>query len=388
LTCVNVKRVRHDGSKEYLTNDLKAWCEDKGITSEMTAPYKAQNNGKAERVNRALMERVLASLLDAGAEEELWTAALDSVVHVLDRSPKSGLDVTPLGALTGRRPNVSGFCFWGSRAWALKPKKQQRKLEPRTDVGRFVGYAVGANSYRILENGTNKVFERRDVLMKEKQAEAGTSGDGSSACPQQTITEDRNNQGCIDESVDMLDAEENAREKHRPFEDFDSEDDGGPDRLADDKDDEELQGQKDSLIPVDKAPSEVYNAALGPRRSTRRPAPKVTWWEKDPEAYLSIEARSAAKDRSDLTKTPASEKEARVCPDWTLWKHVIKDKVAAHKKLGTWSTIKGSNKQRNDAKRRFVFDINHAAERRKMRYKARLLAEGLNQVTGHNFDET
>ena len=25
LTCVKVKRVRHDGAKEYLTNDLKAW---------------------------------------------------------------------------------------------------------------------------------------------------------------------------------------------------------------------------------------------------------------------------------------------------------------------------------------------------------------------------
>jgi len=39
LTGVKVKRVRHDGAKEYVTNDLKASYEDKGITSEMTAPY-------------------------------------------------------------------------------------------------------------------------------------------------------------------------------------------------------------------------------------------------------------------------------------------------------------------------------------------------------------
>ena len=52
LTGIKVKRVRHDGAKEYVTNDLKAWYEDKGITSEMTAPYKSQQNGKAERVNR------------------------------------------------------------------------------------------------------------------------------------------------------------------------------------------------------------------------------------------------------------------------------------------------------------------------------------------------
>jgi len=134
LTGVHVKRVRHDGAKEYLTNNLKAWYEDKSITSEMTAPYKAQQNGKAERVSRTLMERVRAALLDAGAQEELWAEALASVVHVLNRSPKAGPDVTPLEALTGRRPNVSGFRVWGSRAWALKPKKQQRKLEPRTDV--------------------------------------------------------------------------------------------------------------------------------------------------------------------------------------------------------------------------------------------------------------
>jgi len=116
LTGVHIKRVRHDGAKEYLTNNLKAWYEDKGITSEMTAPYKAQKNRKAERVNRTLMERVRAALLDAWAEEELWAEALASVVHVLNRLPKAGLEVTRLEALTGRRPNVSGFRVWGSRA--------------------------------------------------------------------------------------------------------------------------------------------------------------------------------------------------------------------------------------------------------------------------------
>jgi len=139
LTGVKVKRIRHDSEKEYVKNDLKAWYEHKSITSEMTAQYKSQQNGKAERVNCTLMERVRAALLDAGAEVELWAEALASVVHVLNRSPKAGLDVTPLEALTGRRPNVTGFPVWGSRAWALKPKRQQRNLEPRTDVARFAG---------------------------------------------------------------------------------------------------------------------------------------------------------------------------------------------------------------------------------------------------------
>jgi len=296
--------------------------------------------------------------------------------------------VTPLEALTGRRPNVSGFCVWGSRAWALKPKTQQRKLEPRTDVGRFVGYTVGGKAYRILEDGTNKVFERRDVLMEEKPAKADSSGDGCSAGPQLTMTEDSDNNGGMDESMDMLDARGDGGEKNLPVENSESEDDGDPDSLADDNDHEERQGQNDSMIPVGTSTSDVYDAAPGPRRSTRRPAPKVTWWEKDPKAYLTTGSESAAKDGCDLTKPPANEKEARARLDWPLWKQAIKEEVAAHKKLGTWSTTKGRNKQHKAVKTRFVFDIKHDAEGQKTRYKARLVAQGFNQVPGRDFDET
>jgi len=255
-------------------------------------------------------------------------------------------------------------------------------------VGRFVGYTVGGKAYRILEDGTNKVFDSRDVLMEEKPAKADSSGDGSSAGLQLTMTEDSDNNGGMDESMDMLDAERDGGEKNLPVEDSESEDDGDPDSLADDNDDEERQGQNDSMVPVGTSTSDVYNAAPGPRRSTRRPAPKVTWWEKDPKAYLATGSESAAKDGCDLTKPLANEKEARARPDWPLCKQAIKEEVAAHKKLGTWSTTKSSSKQHKAVKTRFVFDIKHDAEGQKTRYKARLVAQGFNQVPGRDFDET
>jgi len=150
----------------------------------MTAPYKSEKNGKAERFRRTLMKRERAAVLDAGAEEDLWAEALSSVVHVLNRSPKAGLEVTPLKALTGL--NVAEFRIWGSRAWALRSKKQQRKLKPRTDVGRCVGYTVGGKAYRILEDETNQVFTRRRVLMEESPAKVEASAVGSSGGPRLT----------------------------------------------------------------------------------------------------------------------------------------------------------------------------------------------------------
>ena len=113
LTGTKVKRVRHDGAKKNVTKGLKAWYEDKGVTSEMTAPYKSQQNGKAERVNRTLMERVRTALLDAGAEEELWAEALASVVHDLNRSPKAGLDVSRWRLLRVDAPTSRDSAFGG-----------------------------------------------------------------------------------------------------------------------------------------------------------------------------------------------------------------------------------------------------------------------------------
>jgi len=150
--------------------------------------------------------------------------------------------VTPLEALTGRCSNVAGFRVSGSPAWALKPKKQQRKPEPRTDVGRLVGYTVCGRAYHILEDGTNKVLERRDVLMEEKPTKAGISPGGSSAGPQLTMTEDSAKNGSMDGAMDMLDAEGDGAEKHLLEEDSESDSDGDPDDLADDEDDEEGQG--------------------------------------------------------------------------------------------------------------------------------------------------
>ena len=101
---------------------------------------------------------------------------------------------------------MKGFRVWGCREWALKPKQQQRKLEPRTDVGRFFGYTVGGKAYRMLEDGSNKVFERRDVLMEETSSKfiKKTFVPGPASTPFLTGQTDGDKE---DGAMDMLDAD-------------------------------------------------------------------------------------------------------------------------------------------------------------------------------------
>jgi len=196
---------------------------------------------------------------------------------VLNRSPKAGLDVTPLEALTGRRPNVAGFRVWGSRAWALKPKKQQRKLEPRTEVGRFVGYTVGGKAYRILENETNQVFERRDVLMEENPAKVETSAVGSSAGPRLTAEYDGDKDGATEGAMDMLGAEGGREDEYSPDDTSDSDNKVGPPSFAGDSQEEDEDSVGGSTSAAAQAPAASDSVTPGPRRSNRKPAPKVTW---------------------------------------------------------------------------------------------------------------
>jgi len=231
--------------------------EDKGILSETTAPEKAQQNRTAERFNRTLMERVHAALLDDRAEEGLCAEALASVVHVLNRSPKVGLDITPLRALTGRCFNVTGFRVWASLAWALKPKTKQRKLEPRTDMCCFVAYTVGGTFYGILEDATTYTFEHRDARREEKPAKAGPSAGRSSAGPQLTMTDDSDNNNEVDGSVGLLDAEGDVWEKHISLLNSESEEDGDRNGLAENNDGAESRSQTDSILLVGQSPSDI-----------------------------------------------------------------------------------------------------------------------------------
>jgi len=112
-----------------------------------------------------------------------------------------------------RREGISHI--WESLVWALNPKQQQRNLEPRTDVGRFVGNTVAGNAYRILEDNANKIFERRDVLMEEIPSKTinRMSVSGSRASPRLTAWTD-----CYKEdgAMNMLDAEVSSGDEYAP----------------------------------------------------------------------------------------------------------------------------------------------------------------------------
>lgn len=103
-------------------------------------PYSPQLNGRAERLNRTLLDKIRALLFDSGMEKQMWGEALYTSMYLLNRSLTDALKVTPYKMWENRKLNVNNIRLFGCEAYAkiLGPMK---KLDQRSAKYTFVGYA-------------------------------------------------------------------------------------------------------------------------------------------------------------------------------------------------------------------------------------------------------
>jgi len=130
--------------------------------------------------------------------------------------------------------------------------------------------------------------------MEENPAKVETSAVGSSAGPRLTAEADADSVDGTEGAMDMLDAEGGREDEYTLDETPISDEDGGPPSLAEESEEEDDDGDGESTPGVGQAPAARDSVTPGPRRSKRKPAPKVPWWEKDPKAYLASCTASAA----------------------------------------------------------------------------------------------
>ena len=169
-----IRNLRSDGGGEYLNEKFLTYLRDAGIVKQTTPPYTPAQNGIAERANRTIMETARCMLSDSGLGTEFWGYAVLAATHILNRMPsRVHQNKSPVENWAGVRPSIAHFRVFGSSVHVLVPAETRRKLDPKSVLCKFIGYAEdqGTRVYKLYHKETGKTLISRDVVFDEAHRE-------------------------------------------------------------------------------------------------------------------------------------------------------------------------------------------------------------------------
>ncbi|KAG9451218.1 hypothetical protein H6P81_011183 [Aristolochia fimbriata] len=172
-----MKIVRTDRGGEYYgryTESRQAqgpfarFLQHNGIVFQYTMLGSPDQNGVAERRNRTLLDMVRSMLSTSKLPKALWVDALKTVVYILNRVPTKAIPKTPFELFKGWKPSLQHIRVWGCPSEVRVYNPQEKKMDPRTISGYFIGYPERSKGYRfycpthstrIVESGNAKFLE-------------------------------------------------------------------------------------------------------------------------------------------------------------------------------------------------------------------------------------
>ena len=163
-----VANLRSDRGGEYLSAKFTSYLVQKGIQRQLTTADTPHQNGISERKNRTLMEATRCVFNSRKYPAHLWTECTRVVNYVLNRSGTRALNLTtPFEKLYGHQPNVSQLRVLGSTAYVYIPKDKRTKLGHKAFKCVLVGYDDQSKAYRLWCPTRQKVILSNDVTVFE-----------------------------------------------------------------------------------------------------------------------------------------------------------------------------------------------------------------------------
>ncbi|GAX86663.1 hypothetical protein CEUSTIGMA_g14071.t1 [Chlamydomonas eustigma] len=335
-TGLQVKAIRSDRGGEYINQTLQDYLKKKGIVQQLTAPYSPEQNGKAERLNRTLVERVRSMLHNSQVSKNLWAEAVVTANRIRNCSPTTGHTKTPWELFYNVKPDVSNMRIFGSIAYVHTPKELRKKLDPKGKPGIFLGYEPHAKAYRVLVDGKVKIS--KDVVLDENDEEEEQISDVN------VPVEDHMEQ---DIPTDVLPTATSQTLHHR----HNSDGSGG------DEDGRRVR-------------SRIEEEPTTQRRSGRVHQPPSEWWRAT--GLLAVEE-------------PDTITEAMDSPQAEEWRLAMTEEMASLMN-GTWKLV-DCPLGVTPVPVKWVFKVKRDSSGNIERLKARLVAKGFKQREGIDYNE-
>nr|GFC06881.1 retrovirus-related Pol polyprotein from transposon TNT 1-94 [Tanacetum cinerariifolium] len=170
---VPVRRIQTDNGTELVNQTLHEYYEQVGISHETSAARSPQQNGLVERRNRTLIEAARTMLIYAQALLFIWAEDVATACYAQNRSIiRIRHGKTPYELLHNKLPDLSFLHVFGALCYPTNDSENLGKLQPKADIGIFIGYAPTKKAFRIYNRRTRRIVETIHVNFDELKAMA------------------------------------------------------------------------------------------------------------------------------------------------------------------------------------------------------------------------
>ena len=157
-----------DNAMEYRDSQFLDFIHTQGTIIQRSRAGTSQQNGRAKRKHRHILDSVRAFLLSASCPERFWGEATLTVVYTINRLPFSVLhNVSPFEHLYGTPPSYSSLRVFGCACFVLLQPHKHSKLEPRSRLCCFLGYGIEHKGYRCWDPISQCLHISRHVVFWE-----------------------------------------------------------------------------------------------------------------------------------------------------------------------------------------------------------------------------
>ncbi|GJS00829.1 integrase, catalytic region, zinc finger, CCHC-type containing protein [Tanacetum coccineum] len=139
-----VRRIRTDNGTEFVNQTLREYYEKTGISHETSVSRSPQQDGVIER------------------------QAVATACYTQNRSvTRLSHGKTPYELLHDKLPDLSFFHVFGALCYLTNDSENLGKLQPKADIGIFIGYAPTKKSFQIYNRHTKRIIETIHVDFDE-----------------------------------------------------------------------------------------------------------------------------------------------------------------------------------------------------------------------------
>ena len=139
-----IKVFRSDNAQEYKAHEFTSILHQFGTVPHSSCPDTSQQNGRAKRKLRHILDVVRATTIAASTPSQFWREAALTTVYTINRCPSPIVqNQTSYDMLFGYSPSYDLLRVFGYVWFVLLHDHERNKLQSRSRLCCFLGYGIG-----------------------------------------------------------------------------------------------------------------------------------------------------------------------------------------------------------------------------------------------------